>query len=269
MRETAFAKLNLALHVRERRPDGYHRIETIFAFCEHGDELEASPSDDISVQVSGPMRDALAGEGLVGEAARLLRKERPDRGGAILRLEKCLPVAAGLGGGSADAAAALRLLDRLWGLDLEAVRLATIGRALGADVPACVYSRPMRGEGKGDDLSPRELPELEGKPVLLVNPGAPLPTADVFRRWDGKDRGPLGEDWRGGRNDLQPAARSLVPAINDVLAAFAGAEIARMSGSGATCFGLFASLSARDEAARRIARDFPSWWLLPTRLRAD
>ena len=257
MREIAYAKLNLALRVRGREPDGYHRIETLFAFCEDGDVLSAAPAEGLSLRVSGPFATALAGEAdnLVLRAARALGVT--DR---ALALDKRLPVASGIGGGSADAAAALRLLG-VGRADLE-----EIAARLGADVPACLLSRTARGEGRGDRLGPVEMPDLMGMPVLLVNPRVPLSTAAVFAAWDGADRGPLG-DWRQGRNDLEPAARRLVPEIGAVLEALADASIARMSGSGATCFGLYDSEAVRDAAAARIAAVRPHWWLSQTRLR--
>jgi 4-diphosphocytidyl-2-C-methyl-D-erythritol kinase len=251
MREIAFAKLNLALHVRAREADGYHRIETLFAFCEEGDVLTAAPADALSLAVTGPFAGALEGErdNLVLRAARAVGAK------AALTLDKRLPVAAGLGGGSADAAAVLRM----FGGSMETAA------ALGADVPACVVSRTARGEGRGDRVEPVEL-GLAGMPVLLVNPGIALSTAAVFAAWDGVDRGPLG-NWEAGRNDLQTAACRLVPEIVGVLRSLAGARIARMSGSGATCFGLFESEAARDAAAGRIAAAHPAWWVSQTRLR--
>jgi 4-diphosphocytidyl-2-C-methyl-D-erythritol kinase len=252
MQETAYAKLNLALHVRAREPDGYHRIETIFAFCEDGDVVAAREAEVLSLHVTGRFAAELGNpaDNLVWKAARALGRT------VALTLDKQLPVAAGLGGGSADAAAVLRMLG---GGVAEAV-------ALGADVPACLLSRTVRGAGKGDEVEPVEIDGLAGTPVLLVNPGSPLSTAMVFRAWDGIDRGPLGA-WEEGRNDLEAPARALVPEIGAVLAALAGARIARMSGSGATCFGLFDSEAERDAAAIAIAAARPGWWLSQTRLR--
>ena len=252
MRETAYAKLNLALHVRAREADGYHRIETIFAFCEDGDVITAEPAEALSLDVTGPFADALAGEG----ENLVLRAARAAAATAALTLDKRLPVAAGLGGGSADAAAVLRLFG---GTMADAA-------ALGADVPACLLSRTSRGEGRGDAIEPLDLPGLSGTPVLLVNPNIPLATGPVFKAWDGVDRGPLG-DWESGRNDLEAPARALVPEIGAVLEALAGARVARMSGSGATCFGLYDNEAARDAAATRIATEKPGWWLSQTRLR--
>jgi len=270
--ETAYAKLNLALHVRERMDDGYHRIETLFAFCEDGDELSGRAQDHVSVDVEGPFADQLQGEtNLVWRAADLLLPNLTERradlqdDGAWITLTKNLPVSAGLGGGSADAAATLRLLNRLWGLRWPLERLEQIGRDLGADVPACVRSETVRGTGRGDMLEPVEL-GLAGTPVLLINPRVALPTGEVFARWDGNDRGPLGE-WKEGRNDLTEVATAIVPQISTVLAwlsAQKGAQLVRMSGSGPTCFALFDSEADRDSAAMAVPRE---WWRLATRLR--
>ena len=252
--ETGYAKINLALHVRERLDDGYHRIETVFAFCDDGDELSIEPSEDLSLEIIGPFAGNLANDGdnLVIQAARSV-----DARGSFT-LHKSLPVASGIGGGSADAAAALRLLG--FGDSYQ------IARRLGADVPACLASKACLGEGRGDVLRPLDLPELAGQPVLLVNPGTSVSTAAIFSRWDGIDRGPL-TDWRSGRNDLADIALRLVPELRLVLDSLGSADVARMSGSGATCFGLYASEAARDCAAQEIGRRFPHWWTLQTRLR--
>jgi 4-diphosphocytidyl-2-C-methyl-D-erythritol kinase len=264
--ERGFAKLNLALHVRSRRDYGYHAIETLFAFCEDGDELSAEPSPELSLTISGPFGGGLeAQDNIVLRAAERLRQACAVGQGARLTLTKALPVAAGVGGGSADAAAALRLLDRLWSCGLDRTKLLRIAAELGADVPACLDSVAARGTGRGDLLEPVDL-GLAGQPVLLVNPRMPLATAEVFARWDGLDRGPL-EDWRDGRNDLQEAAISLVPQIETILAwlsAQRGADLVRMSGSGATCFALFADSGDRDRAAEAVPRE---WWHLATAMR--
>lgn len=261
MDEVAYAKLNLALHVRAREADGYHRIETLFAFCEHGDLLGAREGEGLSLEITGPCAGELAGEAdnLVLKAVRALGVSD-----VALTLDKRVPVASGIGGGSADAAAALRLLANMRGIDTH--RLGPIAIGLGADVPACLLSRTARGEGRGDRLMPVAIGGLRGVPVLLVNPGCRLPTAQVFAAWDGVDRGPL-VDWETGRNDLEAPARALVPEIGAVLGALSGARIARMSGSGATCFGLYPDAADRDAAAAAIAAAYPAWWLLKTRLR--
>ena len=277
MIETAYAKINLALHVRRRRPDGYHHLETLFAFSADGDKLSGGPAERLTLKVEGPFARDLPenNDNLVLRAARRLQEVSGCRRGAALILEKCLPVASGIGGGSADAAAALRLLARLWKLDLGTAALAEIARPLGADVPACVYSRALRGEGAGEALTEIRLGTLAEAPVLLVNPLAPLSTASVFASWDGVDRGALGSGGAAaaalcGRNDLQDAASQHVPDIGEILAELhrtPGTLLVRMSGSGATCFALFEEDGARDAAADIIARAHPDWWLLASRLR--
>lgn len=266
VRETAYAKINLALHVRERMADGYHRIETVFAFCEDGDEVSAEAAPAISLTLSGIFADGLSTtDNLIVKAAEALRKASDTAAGAQLHLDKRLPVASGIGGGSADAAATLRVLNRFWGLDWPAQRLAEIARPLGADVAACIFSKPMRGEGKGDELTDFDV-DLSGTPALLVNPREELATRDVFAHWDGFDRGDL-TDWKHGRNELEDAASALVPQIGGILAwlsAQPGSECVRMSGSGATCFALFESDEQRDHAAEGVPRE---WWRLTTRLR--
>ena len=272
MEETAYAKVNLALHVRGREADGYHRIETLFAFCEDGDRLRAAPAGALTLKVEGPFAAALAGEGdnLVLRAARLLQSEAAIREGAALTLDKRLPVASGIGGGSADAAAALRLLNRLWDLRLAEVDLLPLAARLGADVPACLLSRTVHGEGRGDRLSELAVPQLAGTPVLLVNPGVAVATADVFRRWSGCDGGPLPADFRAARNELEDAARAVAPeigAVLDALRATDGASLVRMSGSGATCFALYEDAAARDHASADVSRLHPGWWRLESRFR--
>jgi 4-diphosphocytidyl-2-C-methyl-D-erythritol kinase len=194
------------------------------------------------LSIEGPFAKGLESQdNIINKSARLLSEQR----GAAIRLLKNLPIASGIGGGSADAAATLRILSRLWKIDLPPLDAQ---RALGADVPSCVLSQTMRGEGVGERLIPVAL--VTGTPILLVNPRIPLSTARIFAQWDGRDRGPLG-DWQDGRNDLEPAARAIVPEIAvilDWMATRDGVTFARMSGSGATCFALFDSLAARDAA---------------------
>jgi 4-diphosphocytidyl-2-C-methyl-D-erythritol kinase len=271
MEEVARAKVNLALHVRGRESDGYHRLETLFAFCEHGDLLSVREGQGLSLSVTGPFAKGLSpGEdNLVLRAARSLAELYGIRSGAALLLDKRLPVASGIGGGSADAAAALRLLDRWWGIAASGADLLPIAATLGADVPACLLSRTVRGEGRGDRLEPIDIADLAGTPILLVNPGVAVSTAEVFALWNGRDLGPLPEDFRAGRNDLEEPARRLAPEIADVLEALAaceGATLIRMSGSGATCFALFEEADRRDAAAARLEDQHPHWWQLASRL---
>ena len=266
-REIAPAKLNLALHVRGKLPDGRHAIETLFAFCIDGDRLTAEPDDALELTIEGPFADQLfdsEDENLVVRAAIELAGEAGIECTARLRLEKRLPVAAGLGGGSADGAAALRLLTAMWGVD--PMHAAAVAPRLGADVPACLLSMTCRGEGVGDRLQLIDDPSIAATPVLLVNPGLHVSTRAAFAGWDGVDRGGLA-GWRDGRNDLEAPALALVPQIAGVLDWLReqpGAELARMSGSGATCFALFADEASRDQAAAAVPEQ---WWRLATALR--
>ena len=262
--EPAPAKLNLALHVRGRLPDGRHRIETVFAFCTDGDLVESEAADELSLTVSGPFAEALSGDNLVMAAARALQERAGVETGASLYLKKNLPVASGIGGGSADAAAALRLLTRLWSVDPG--HASAVARTLGSDVPACLLSMSARGSGAGDELVLLDEDGIAGTPVLLVNPRVPLSTSEVFAGWDGGDAGPLG-DWREGRNDLEAPAKARVPQISLILSWLQNQPkvgLVRMSGSGATCFALFEDDEARDRAAAAVPRE---WWHLATRLR--
>lgn len=263
--EPAPAKINLALHVRGRLPDGRHALETIFAFCCDGDRLEAESSEGLSLTINGPFRDELdASDGnLVLRAARALALSADVAPNAALKLTKNLPVSSGVGGGSADAAAALRLLTLLWGID--PAYATAVAPKLGSDVPACLLSLTARGEGAGDRLRLEDA-RISGAAVLLVNPCKPLSTREVFERWDGIDRGPLGH-WRAGRNDLTDPASAIVPEIAEVLFWLRernGCDVARMSGSGATCFALFEDEAARDAAAQDVP---PNWWCLASVLR--
>jgi 4-diphosphocytidyl-2-C-methyl-D-erythritol kinase len=281
MQETAYAKINLALHVRARQPDGYHRIETIFAFCEDGDLLTLDPAEgEVTLTVGGPFASQLEGEGdnLVLAAARMMKWfegfGREPFAGAALHLDKRLPIAAGLGGGSADAGAAVRLLDRYWHASGDNKELCLKAASLGADVPACIVSRTRIGTGTGADLSMPGFDDAAGLAVLLVNPGVARATGPVFRAWDRIDRGPLAdgtvlEAALAGRNDLEQPALSLCPVIGDVLRHLRGTDplLARMSGSGATCFALYRSQAERDAAAAAIRLAEPHWWMLATRLR--
>lgn len=267
--EAAPAKINLALHLRRRRTDGYHDLETVFAFTAFGDSLDAEAAHGLSLTLSGPTAAAadVGADNLVLRAARALALAADVPADARLHLEKRIPVAAGLGGGSADAAAALRLLNRLWGLDWPLARLAEIARPLGADVPVCVHGRTLFGAGTGATLS--DWPEhLAGTPLLLVNPGVAVATAPVFAGWDGQDRGGIGPHTAltDLRNDMTAAAIAIAPPIATVLAALSAtdATLVRMSGSGATCLALYDSTAARDAAAAAIAGH--GWWQAATHI---
>ena len=265
LKETAYAKINLALHVRKRREDGYHELETLFAFVDAGDELTARPSDRDSLTVQGEFAAGL--DDPFGNIVAKALSALPHGPGWAVELTKNLPVAAGLGGGSADAGALFRMVERAHGLpDDWQARAAR----LGADVPACVRSAACIGVGTGTELAPVDN-DLAGMPVLLVNPRLPLATGPVFKGWDGVDRGALpGGTARAialaGRNDLEASAMALCPAIAEVLAELRATDpvLARMSGSGATCFALYADDAALQRAAAMIRAD---WWQMAGRLR--
>jgi 4-diphosphocytidyl-2-C-methyl-D-erythritol kinase len=267
--ETAYAKINLALHVRSRREDGYHELETLFAFVDAGDELTAAPAamDSLTThgEFAGKIDDPFGN--IVAKALTAL----PHGTGWTVDLEKRLPVAAGLGGGSADAGAVFRMVERAHGLPDDWHERAA---KLGADVPACVLSRPCIGTGTGTELAEVSENDLEGCPVLLVNPRAPVPTGPVFKAWDRRDRGAMpGGSLRdialAGRNDLESPAIAICPVIADVLAALneTAPFLVRMSGSGATCFALYESQEVLSRAAARIAAEHPDWWQLSGKLR--
>lgn len=273
--ETAHAKINLALHVRARRPDGYHEIETVFAFAQDGDLLSASADEGLSLAITGPFAEGLSAgpDNLVLRAAGALRLSHRVTTGARLVLDKRLPVSSGIGGGSADGAAALRLLSRLWEVPAD----PSLAPGLGADVPACLFSRTAWADGFGHQLRPIIPDKLAGTPLLLVNPGVPVSTAAAFSGWDGVDRGPL--DARdplaaaiGGRNDLEAPARAIAPVIGELLellGGMAGARLVRMSGSGATCFALFEQAVDRDRASGAVREAYPAAWQLATALRNE
>ncbi|HCF24995.1 MULTISPECIES: 4-(cytidine 5'-diphospho)-2-C-methyl-D-erythritol kinase [unclassified Novosphingobium] len=265
MIETAYAKINLALHVRRRRDDGYHDLETLFAFVDTGDMLSVQPAARDELRTLGEFGGALTDpfDNIVMKALSAL--PRPQ--GWAVMLEKNLPVAAGLGGGSADAGAVFRLVEREYGLpDDWHARAAQ----LGADVPACVRSEACIGRGTGTELEPIEN-DLAGMPVLLVNPRVPLSTGPVFKGWDGLDRGAMRQGAvsaiaQAGRNDLEPPAIALCPQVAEVLAALHATDpwLARMSGSGATCFALYNDAAARDAAQAAMPRE---WWTMAGALR--
>ncbi|WP_284125652.1 4-(cytidine 5'-diphospho)-2-C-methyl-D-erythritol kinase [Parerythrobacter aestuarii] len=266
--DTAYAKINLALHVRRRREDGYHELETLFAFVDKGDRLTARAAEQDALETVGEFATALDNpfDNIVMQALGAL----PRPGGLAITLEKNLPVAAGLGGGSADAGAVFRIIEQMHGLPDDWEERAA---KLGADVPACVKSFTCVGRGTGTELEPIDS-DLAGTPVLLINPRVPLSTGPVFAAWDGEDRGPLPEgDARAvmlaGRNDLEAPAIAQCPVIADVLAALGETNplLARMSGSGATCFALYHSEDTARDAAARLASSHPDWWQMQGRLR--
>jgi 4-diphosphocytidyl-2-C-methyl-D-erythritol kinase len=282
--DAAPAKVNLTLRVVGRRPDGYHDLESLVAFADIRDELSLTPDGELALTVSGPSA-AQAGEAadnLVVKAALALAARVPDLRLGTFHLDKRLPVAAGLGGGSADAAAALRLLARANGIAVYDVRLFEAARATGADVPVCLDPRPRLMRGIGDILSaPLTLPPL---PAVLVNPGVAVATKSVFIRWTpaaepvALDLSKFGTALSRDEclrllalhgNDLESLAIALEPTIAEVLAALhalPGCRLARMSGSGATCFALFAAAAAAIEGAQTLAAAHPKWWVRATAL---
>ena len=271
--EIAFAKINLALHVRKRRDDSYHDIETLFAFVQDGDVLSASFADTISLEIDGPFgADLKADESnLVLKTALSLKAHFGVTQGAAIRLDKRLPIASGIGGGSADAAATARLLNKLWGLGASEQLLADILAPLGADIPACIFSRPSFGSGTGTALAFLDDRNVAARHVLLVNPLQSISTAAIFKAWNGVDSGAVdrGDIWDAavaGRNDLQPIASVIRPAITDILTRLSQANpaMSRMSGSGATCFALFADVTSLEAA--RATLD-PHWWSMASMLR--
>lgn len=279
--EFAPAKVNLTLRVLSRRRDGYHLIESLVAFAKIGDRLSYAPGGPLKLVVAGPTA-AAAGkvkDNLVLKAARALAREVDGLKLGRFTLHKNLPAAAGLGGGSADAAAALRLLARAHRLKPGDPRLLKAARSVGADVAVCLDPRPRLMRGIGDELSDAfQIPKLA---IVLVNPNIALATKDVFARYDrqnprGRARSEnhttLVPQWRSAfiamlateGNDLEPAALALAPdmaAVLDALRESSGCRLARMSGSGATCFGIFPTARAAAAAARKIKAAHPRWWV--------
>ena len=284
--EFAPAKVNLTLHVLGRRPDGYHEIESLVAFAGIGDRLTFVPGEDLELKVSGPTGAAAGSsqDNLVIKAARALATRVDGLRIGSFALDKQLPVAAGLGGGSSDAAATLRLLAKVNELSLDDERVRAAAQATGADVPVCLDLRARMMRGIGEILSdPMTLP---GLPAVLVNPAVAVPTKDVFAALGARAlTGPPEPDefitidadaasliplLAGRRNDLQTPAIKLQPVIADVLRVLersANCLLARMSGSGATCFGLFGSQGTAEEAAQRLQVVHPNWWVQATTLR--
>lgn len=272
--EFAPAKINLSLHIVGKRADGYHLLDSLVVFAGVGDRLTAEPAEGLSLRVTGPFAAGLEGESdnLVLRAARALADAAGITPQASLVLEKNLPVASGIGGGSADAAAALRLLSRLWRVTLPADTMHRLAERLGADVPVCLAGQPTRMRGIGEQLDPA--PTLPECGMVLVNPGVALSTAEVFRVRRGafssaaglpatwQNTAAMAEDLRRLTNDLQPPAVALRPVIGEVLTSLAdrpGCLLSRMSGSGATCFGLFPDPVQAERAAVALAGR--GWWV--------
>jgi 4-diphosphocytidyl-2-C-methyl-D-erythritol kinase len=283
--EEGRAKVNLTLRVIGRRTDGYHDIESVVAFADCADRLTLTPGSELTLQMSGPLAQACGAtsDNLVLKAARLLGESVPDMKVGSFTLDKVLPVAAGIGGGSADAAAALRMLAQLNGLSLDDERLLEVALATGADVPVCLASRACDMTGVGETLMPVSLPIM---PCVMVNPCVPVATrdvfdalglrngellvgaTDVFRGTDWPEAGASVEDWvevlAADTNDLEAPATRIQPVIGKVIAALNatnGAWLARMSGSGATCFAIYENTADAGRAAAKIRLDHPDWWV--------
>ena len=283
--EDGRAKVNLTLRVVGRRVDGYHDIESMVAFADCADRLTLTSGARLDLATSGPLAQACGetSDNLVFKAAQLLDERVPGLVLGAFALDKVLPVAAGIGGGSADAAAALRLLARTNGLSLDDPRLVEVARLTGADVPVCLSSQACVMTGVGETLLPLSLPKM---PCVLVNPGIPVATRDVFaalglrngellvgfsdvlRATAWPDAGASLEEWvevlAHGANDLEAPAMRIQPAIGKVLAALNatnGAWLARMSGSGATCFAIYENTADAARAAQKIQQDHPGWWV--------
>lgn len=283
--EEGRAKVNLTLRVVGRRVDGYHDLESVVAFADCADRLSLLPGDELKLTTSGPLANDCGetADNLVLKAARLLGETIPDLKLGAFTLHKVLPVAAGIGGGSADAAAALRLLAGLNGLSLDDERLRDVALATGADVPVCLLSRAADMTGVGEGLLPLDLPTM---PCVLVNPRVHVATRDVFAAlglrsgellvgitdvieavaWP--EKGASLGDWiaqlEQTGNDLEAPAMRIQPVIGEVLSALraaSGALLARMSGSGATCFAIFADATAAAQAAEKIRQEHPGWWV--------
>lgn len=283
--EEGRAKVNLSLRVVGRRADGYHDLESVVAFADCADRLTLEPGDELKLVTTGPLAAACgdASDNLVFKAAKLLADAVPNLKLGAFALDKVLPVAAGIGGGSADAAAALRLLARLNDLPLDDSRLQKVALATGADVPVCLYSRACDMTGVGEQLLPLALPSM---PCVMVNPRVPVATKDVFKAlglrngellvgatdvleapaWP--EAGGSISDWvdilETVPNDLEAPAMRIESVIGDVLGALrdsAGVKLARMSGSGATCFAIYGAPTDAHTAAEKIRRDHPGWWV--------
>ena len=279
------AKVNLTLRVIGRRTDGFHDLESVVAFADCADRLTLTPGPELALQMSGPLAQACGDttDNLVLKATRLLAERVPGLKAGIFTLDKVLPVAAGIGGGSADAAAALRLLAQANGLALDDARLIKVAQLTGADVPVCLASRACDMTGVGETLTPLSLPIM---PCVMINPGIPVATRDVFTALglrngelpvgatdvysgtDWPEAGASVEDWvevlAASTNDLEAPAMRIEPVIGKVIAALNatnGAWLARMSGSGATCFAIYENTADAKRAAQQIQRDHPQWWV--------
>ena len=281
LREFAPAKVNLFLHVGDKRADGYHALQSLVAFADVGDELALSPDRGLRLAIKGPFARALRpdDDNLVVKAARALAAHADAPCGAAISLKKNLPIASGIGGGSADAAATLRGLARLWGLKLSLDELRTIAATLGSDVPVCVSCGAQWMEGRGEILT--ALDPLPAMAMVLINPGVSVPTPKVFAALTERRGTELSPPpkfagvadvvayLKDTSNDLEASARGIAPVIGTALTALAsqpGTRLARMSGSGATCFALFDTDKEAAAAAAAICARHPMWWTVATKI---
>lgn len=285
IREFAPAKINLYLHVTGKREDGYHLLDSLIAFADIGDWIEVEESEELSLSIKGRFGNHLGGgeDNLVLRATRMLQDKASIKKGAKITLEKNLPIASGIGGGSADAAATLRALQKLWSSEslIPHHQLITLATSLGADIPVCLTNRTSYFGGIGEiiDKIPEELPETY---ILLMNPLIATPTPEIFRRRQGhfspparllgwpKDVQDLARELEARHNDLEKPAQEMVPIIGEMIGAIGGTPdclLARMSGSGATCFGLYASAPAAMSAKKILEERYPNWWLAAGRLK--
>jgi 4-diphosphocytidyl-2-C-methyl-D-erythritol kinase len=265
----AAAKINLFLHVGEKRADGYHALRSLVAFADAGDVLTLNRADRLSLTVEGPFAAGLDGAGnLVTRAAKAFADATGQSVNVRMVLTKNLPVSSGIGGGSADAAAALRGLAQLYPGTDDAT-LMTLAENLGSDVPVCLASKSCLMEGRGEKLTPAQIPKMQ---AVLVNPGVAVSTAEVFRRLKtrtGTETSVPVSQLKSSRNDLEAPAREISPAIGEVLdelSRMPGITLWRMSGSGATCFGLFESGFEAELAAAALSSSHPDWWVKATTL---
>jgi len=275
------AKINLFLHVGNKRDDGYHALESLVVFADVGDELLIEPAKAFSLALDGPFGGKLVEEqdNLIAKAARALGAKAGRSPDVKITLTKNLPVASGIGGGSADAAATLRGLAQFWGLKIPHAEMNAIAETLGSDVPACLLSETLWMTGRGEGIEP--VTGIPPAPMVLVNPGVAVSTAQIFTNL--KNRVGLGQAakpkadlsvlaladyFKSNRNDLENPAREIAPAIDEVLRAIShrGALRTRMSGSGATCFGLFVDDRSAEAAAAKISEDHPRWWVKKARI---
>lgn len=289
MKITAPAKLNLFFHITGRRPDHYHLIESIFAFTQFGDDIEITSSEKITLKIDGNFSAVLQNESiennLILRAAHLLQKTAEVKTGAAITLKKNIPIAAGLGGGSSDAAAILKTLNQFWNINLDEKKLAEMGLTLGADIPVCLYQQSAFVFGIGEIITPITLP-VSDLYILLVNPNKPLSTKTVFETYH-QNTAPFSSSVQKNivcaceqeklffdfltrnKNDLELPATQLMPEISEILSTLKkqnGCALSKMSGSGPTCFALFKNKSAAENAALDIQNHYPTWWIQLTRL---